>query len=136
MTNMEKLRQLLLSFPGFDGELPADFTLDRPGVSGLFPGGLKEVDRYVDLLGNMQVKYLLLFTLHHRLRPGQDCAQWLMGFQNWLAQKTDEVQIHDIKIPEASQLEGGVCTLTLGVYYRQEVDGKGEQVEDNGTVYH
>ena len=63
MEILEKLRQFLLGFPGFDGELSVDFTQDGPGNSGLFPAGLTEVDRYVDLLGNMQVRYQSLFTL-------------------------------------------------------------------------
>ena len=62
MEILEKLRQFLLGFPGFAGELSVDFTQDGPGNSGLFPAGLKETDRYMDLVGNLQITCQCLFT--------------------------------------------------------------------------
>ena len=71
MEILEKLRQFLLGFPGLQ-ELSVDFTQDGPGNSGLFPGGLTEVERRKDLLGNTYVTYECLFTLYKRLEPGQE----------------------------------------------------------------
>ncbi|MBR5023099.1 MAG: hypothetical protein IKY18_07920 [Oscillospiraceae bacterium] len=136
MEILEKLRQFLLGFPGFDRELPVDFTQDGPGNSGLFPGGLTEVDRYVDLLGNMQVWYQSLFTLYHRMQPGQDSAQWLLDFENWLTEQGQSVQIKKAEAQEVSRLNSGLCTVTLAVHFRKDIDAKEGSCENNGFVYH
>lgn len=136
MEILEKLRQFLLGFPGFDGELPVDFTQDGPDTSGLFPAGLTEVDRRTDLLGNMQVRYQSLFTLHHRMRPGQDSAQWLLDFENWLAEHTNTVQIQKAKAQEASRLNSGLCTVNLAVTFCKDIDAKEDLYANNGFVYH
>ena len=70
MEILEKLRQFLLGCPGLE-DLSADFTQDGPGNSGLFPGELKEVDRYMDLVGNVQITYQCLFTLRKRMQRKQ-----------------------------------------------------------------
>lgn len=133
---LEKLRQFLLGFPGFDGELAVDFTQDGPGNSGLFPAEITEVDRYMDLLGNMQVQYQSLFTLYHRMQPGQDSAQWLLDFQNWLTEQTKAVQVQKAKVREDSRLNSGLCTLTLAVCSRRDIEAKEELYADNGFIYH
>lgn len=124
MEILEKLRQFLLGFPGFDGELSADFTQDGPGNSGLFPAEFTEEDRYVDLLGNVQVTYRCLFTLYKRMQPGQDSAQWLLNFQDWLTENSRAVRIHKAKMQEISRLNCGLCTVTLAVYIQKDIDAK------------
>lgn len=126
MEILRKLRQFLLGFPGLQ-ELSADFTQDGPGNSGLFPAGLTEVDRRTDLLGNIQVTYQCLFTLYKRLQPGQDSAQWLLDFQNWLTERTDAVQVQKAKAQEVSRLNCGLCTVTLTVRIQKNYDAKEEQ---------
>ena len=136
MEILEKLRQFLLGFPGFDGELPVDFAQDGPGNSGLFPVGLTELDRQIDLLGNMQVRYQCLFNLYHRMQPGQDSAQWLLDFENWLTEQTKAVHIKKAKAQETSRLDSGLCTVTLALCFRKDVDAKEGSCENNGFVYH
>lgn len=136
MEILEKLRQFLLGFPGFDGELPVDFTQDGQDASGLFPAGLTEVDRHIDLLGNMQVRYECLFTLHHRMQPGQDSAQWLLEFENWLTERTSAVQIQKAKAQEVSRLNSGLCTVSLAVSFCKDIDAKEDLYANNGFVYH
>ncbi len=126
MEILEKLRQFLLGFPGLQ-ELSADFTQDGPDQSGLFPAGLTEVERRTDLLGNTQVTYECLFTLYKRLQPGQDSAQWLLDFQNWLTERTDAVQVQKAKAQEVSRLQCGLCTVTLAVRCQKDFDAKEEQ---------
>ena len=135
MEILEKLRQFLLGFPGLK-ELSADFTQDGPGNSGLFPAGLKEVDKRTDLLGNTQVTYECLFTLYKRLEPGQDSAQWLLDFQNWLAERTDAVQVQKAKTQEVSRLKCGLGTVTLAICFQKDFDAKEEWYAENGAVYH
>lgn len=136
MEILEKLRQFLLGFPGFDGELPADFTQDGPDTSGLFSGGLTEVDRRMDLLGNIRITYQCLFTLHHRMQPGQDSAQWLLDFENWLTENTSAVQIEKAKVQEVSRLNCGLCTVSLAVNFCKDIDAKEDLYANNGFVYH
>lgn len=126
MEILEKLRQFLLGFPGLQ-ELSADFTQDGPDSSGLFPAGLTEVDRYTDLLGNARVTYQCLFTLYKRLEPGQDSAQWLLDFQNWLEKNSNAVRMQKAKTQEVSRLKCGLCTVTLAICYQKDIDAKEEQ---------
>lgn len=136
MEILEKLRQFLLGFPGFDGELPVDFPQDGPDTSGLFPGGLAEVERHMDLLGNMRVRYQCLFTLYHRMQPGQDSAQWLLEFENWLTENTGAVRVQKAKAQEVSRLNCGLCTVSLAVDFCKEIDAKEELYANNGFIYH
>ena len=124
MDILEKLQKFLLGFPGFDGELPADFTQDGPGNSGLFPAEVTEVDRYTDLLGNMQITYQCLFTLYHRMQPEQDGAQWLLDFRHWLAENSEAIQVQKAKIQETSRLNCGLCTVTLAVCIQKDIAAK------------
>ena len=126
MEILEKLRQFLLGFPGLQ-ELSADFTQDGPDCSGLFPAGLTEVERHRDLLGNTRVIWDCQFTLYKRLEPGQDSAQWLLEFQNWLAENSDAVRMEKAKTQEVSRLRCGLCTVTLAVRCQTEFDAKEEQ---------
>lgn len=126
MEILEKLRQFLLGFPGLEGELSADFTQDGPGNSGLFPAGLTEVERRIDLLGNVQVTYQCVFTLYKRMRPGQDSAQWLTDFQDWLTENSRAVQVQKAKAQEASRLKCGLCTVTLAVCIQKDFNAKEE----------
>ena len=134
MEILEKLRQFLLVFPGL-AELSADFPQDGPGNSGLFPGEVTELDRYTDLLGNTRVVYECLFTLHKRLEPGQDSAQWVLDLEAWLAERTDAVQVRKAKAQESSRLHCGLCTVTLAVSFRKDFDAKEGQDAKDGDFY-
>ena len=130
MEILEKLRQFLLGGPGL-ADLSADFTQDGPGNSGLFPGEMTEVERRRDWLGNTYVTWESLFTLYKRLEPGQDSAQWLLDFQDWLAERTDAVWVRKAKNQETSRLQCNLCTVTLAVRLQKAFDAKEEQYADN-----
>ncbi|MBQ8881156.1 MAG: hypothetical protein IJ030_03150 [Oscillospiraceae bacterium] len=144
MDILEKLRQFLLGFPGWDEALSADFTQDGPGCSGLYPAGVEEIARRTDLLGNTQVDYKCQFTLYKRMRPGQDSARWLLDFQNWLMENKKRipqfgdgsatVQVGKAKAQEASRLGTGLCTVSLAVCFTKEYEREG-QYADDGFVY-
>ena len=89
MTDLEKLRQWLLTCPHWEDTLLVDFTEGTPGNAGLFPNGLEEVGRQEDVLGNLQIACRYSFQLR-RQTPGQSDgtanAQWLLDFQNWVQQ--------------------------------------------------
>lgn len=87
MTDLEKLRQWLQTFPKWEGDIFVDFSMDSPGNAGVFPAGLEEIDRRVDLLGNLQIDCRYRFEILHQTagrKDGAENAQWVMDFQNWV----------------------------------------------------
>lgn len=91
MTDLEKMRQWLLTCPIWGDTLQVDITQPAPGNVGLFPQGLEERARREDVLGNVQVDCRYRFTLY-RVAPqqddGVDNAQWLLDFQNWVLEQS------------------------------------------------
>lgn len=89
MTDLERLKQWLLSYPDWErGKLMyIDFTDAVPGNAGLFPVGLEEVGRKRDITGRVTVENRYHFALY-RVSAGEadnmEEAQWLLGFQNWV----------------------------------------------------
>lgn len=91
MTDLEKLRRWLLTYPAWEDSLQVDFTESVPGSAALFPGGLEERSRREDVLGNLQVDCRYRFTLCRKTAgqcDGADNAQWLLDFQNWVQQQS------------------------------------------------
>ena len=91
MTDLEKLQQWLLTYPGWKDTLLVDFTEAEPGNSGLFPNGLEEISRREDVLGNLQIACRYRFMLYRRTAGRADNtanAQWLLDFQNWVQQQS------------------------------------------------
>lgn len=90
MTELDKMRQWLQSYPGWQDTLQVDFTEPAPGNAGLFSEGLEERSRQEDILGNLHIACRYRFALYWR-RPGRtdgrDDAQWLLDFQNWVQQQ-------------------------------------------------
>ena len=93
MTTLEKIRQWLKAFPGYDQlkSLEVDYTPPSPGNGSVMPGGLLEVSRTQDILGNTTVVNQYNFTLFFTFlkSPGDDTgstenAQWLLDLQDWV----------------------------------------------------
>lgn len=87
MTDLEKLRQWLQTFPQWEDEIFVDFSLDAPGNAGIFPAGVEEIARRADLLGNLQLDCRYRFTIQRKIvgqKDGGANAQWLADFQNWV----------------------------------------------------
>lgn len=93
MSDLEKMRQWLRAFPGSDKlkTLEIDYTSPDPGSAGLCPGGLRELGRTRDILGNLTVENRYAFSLFcvFAKSPGEDSAaaanaEWLLALQNWL----------------------------------------------------
>ncbi len=91
MTELEKMRQWLQSYPGWQDTLQVDFTEAAPGSAGLFSEGLEELSRQEDILGNLQIACRYRFTLYRRTpghADGTDDARWLLDFQSWVQQQS------------------------------------------------
>lgn len=98
MTDLEKLRAWISTYPGYDilSEFQCDFTDQAvPGNAGLFPSGLVEVERRSDIMGNITVTNQYNFGLYcvFAKPSGDDIAatvnaDWVMGFQRWVQEQS------------------------------------------------
>lgn len=111
MTDLEKLRQWLLTFPKWEDSLQVEYTEAEPGSAGLFPLGLEEISRREDVLGNVQVACRYRFSLYRRTTRQQEVnAQWLLEFQNWVQQQSTAgltPQFGDVPSQERMQAQKG-----------------------------
>lgn len=97
MTALEKVRDWIATYPGYsalDG-LSIDYTDSKPDNGGLMPGGLTEISRTEDILGNIVVTNQYSFTLYFLFAksPGDDVgaeanAEWLLAFQDWVQEQS------------------------------------------------
>ncbi len=90
MTDLEKMQQWLVSYPGWAETLQMDAIEFAPGNAGLFCDGLEERSRQTDVLGNLQITCRYRFTLYRRVsRDGEQAdALWLLEFQNWVQRQS------------------------------------------------
>lgn len=96
-TALEKMRGFVESFPGADvfETLYIDYTDNVPNSGGLFPGGLVEISRRRDILGETTVYNQYNFALYTVLEksPDEDYgatanAEWQMAFQEWVQEQS------------------------------------------------
>ena len=95
MPDIEKMRQWLQSWPGWDKEakLYVNYVDTVPGNCALFPGGVEEVNRKSDLLGNTRVHCRYSFTLYRVMDRKEDAIEeeiWLQALQQWVQQQSAE----------------------------------------------
>lgn len=98
MTDLEKLRQWISTYPAFD--ILSEFGVDyidqaMPHNGGIFPSGLLEVRRKEDVLGNVRVLNQYNFGLYTVFQKpeGDDTeaainADWVMDFQGWVQEQS------------------------------------------------
>lgn len=116
MTVLEKIRNWLVTFPQWgEVELVIDSTAATPVSCGLFSGGMEEISRREDVLGNSTVQYRQYFTLRREAERGEDAAQWLLEFQDWVREQCWRglaPQFGDIPRQERMRAEKGKLTNT------------------------
>ena len=97
MTDLEKIREWIRGFPGFDilSEFQVDYTDRVPANGGIFPSGLQEVGRKEYIYGDVLVTNQLNFGIYYVFEkaPGDDIgaavnADWLMDFQKWVQEQS------------------------------------------------
>jgi len=97
MTALAKIREFIGSYPGADilQNFRVDYTDQIPSNGSIFPSGLVEVSRNIDLFGNVTVINQYNFGLYYVLEkaPGDDAgatgnADWLMDFQEWVQEQS------------------------------------------------
>lgn len=92
-TDLARLRAWLAGYPGYDllHEMLVDYIDEIPGAASLQPGGLVEISRTEDILGNVTAQNQYNFGLYVALErsPGDDLAsaynaEWVLDFQRWV----------------------------------------------------
>jgi len=98
MTPLEQLKTWLGTSPGF--AIFSDFWVDYtdrvdPGTGSISPGGLVEIERRRDIVGNVTVTNQYNFSIYCVLEkaPGDDAgatinADWVMDLQEWVQEQS------------------------------------------------
>lgn len=140
MTNLEKVKNWIATFPGYSDleGFEVDYTDQIPSNGGMFPAGTSEVRRIKDILGNVTVEKQLNFAIYYVFTkaPGDDAGatvnqEWIAEFQDWVEEQSVTGQapvFGDIPLRErivasngilydASEEGIGVYTVTLTITY-------------------
>lgn len=96
-SDLERLREWLGAYPGYDlsANMLVDYLDNIPGRKSLRPGGLVEISRNEDILGNVTVINQYNFGLYIAVEkaPGDGegaayNADWVLDFQRWVQQQS------------------------------------------------
>ena len=120
MTDLEKLKTWLATYPGWEADKPffVDDAAPKPGCVGLFPQGLEQVSLRRDITGGQKAACRYRFYLYRAsaLEENQEeNARWLLDFQNWVeAQSAGGLAPHFGDVPQEERLraEGGSLQKT------------------------
>lgn len=120
MTDLEKLKTWLATYPGWEEDKPffVDYSTPKPGCVGLFPQGLEQLSLRRDITGGQKVACRYRFRLYRAaaLEENQEeNARWLLDFQNWVeAQSAGGLapRFGDLPQEERLRAEGGSLQKT------------------------
>ena len=96
-SDLDRLREWLGTYPGYDlaVNMLVDYLDSIPGSKSLRPGGLVEISRNEDILGNVTVSNQYNFGLYIAVSksPGDGAgaaynADWVLDFQRWVQQQS------------------------------------------------
>ena len=96
-SDLARLREWLGTYPGYDlsANMLVDYLDSIPGSKSLRPGGLVEISRNEDILGNVTVSNQYNFGLYIAVAksPGDGAsaaynADWVLDFQRWVQQQS------------------------------------------------
>ena len=138
---LQEIKKWLLSFPGWQGiPIYVEYTHAQPENLGLFSGGLQELERKTDILGNVTVKNQWQFTLRWVCAgqlSNQEQSQVLQQFQQWV-QRQSVLGLAPIpgqdtrwyagkgKLESGSQTGTGVYAVGLTVEYTKILEEENE----------
>ena len=137
MTALEKMVQWLKTFPLWEDDLHIDDLGAAPSNTGLYPGGLEEVSRREDVLGNVTVVCRLHFLLYPRTARQQDngeSSRWLLQLQDWVQKqsaaglapvfgddpKKERIRAEKGKLQEASQTGTGKYAVAITAEFEKQ----------------
>jgi len=93
MSDLERIREWIKSFPGMPEDMAIDYTHNNPINAGLFPQGRQEISRRKANIASEDVivtnQYNLSLMPIFVKSPGDDeqatqNAEWVMDFQQWV----------------------------------------------------
>lgn len=145
MTALEKLRQWLATYPGYDilGQFSVDYTDQIPANGGVFPSGLVEISRKKDILGNVTIQNQHNFGLYYVFpkAPDDDIgatenADWIMDFQMWVQEQsvrglapvfgdepwTEQIQAQNGILYDADEEGTATYMVQLSVYFTKRYE--------------
>ena len=137
MTALEKMVQWLKTFPLWEDDLHIDDLGAAPSNTGLYPGGLEEVSRRKDVLGNVTVVCRLHFLLYRRTARQQDngeSSRWLLQLQDWVQKQSaaglapvfgddpqkERIRAEKGKLQEASQTGTGKYAVAITAEFEKQ----------------
>lgn len=94
---LQTMRDFVATFPDWDilSHLRMDYTDQVPDCAGLFPGGMVEVSRHHDIVGNVWAVNQYNFALYTNMAksPDEDDGasfnqDWVMKFQQWVQRQS------------------------------------------------
>lgn len=97
MTDLQKLREWIATFPEFDilSRFQVDSTDRVPNQGGIFPGGLVEISRQTTICGGVVVTNQLNFAVYYvfskAVEDDTDAAfnaDWVLSFQRWVQEQS------------------------------------------------
>lgn len=93
MNALETVRDWLTAFPQFDklADFQVDYTDKVPSTGGILPGGLVEMSRSRDIMGNVTVTNQYNFGLYYVFEKAPndktgavENADWIVDLQEWV----------------------------------------------------
>lgn len=129
---MEKLhlvRDWVMDFPGWEGDLSIDTTDCAPGSCGLFPVGKEQLSRRENVLGNVRCRYRERFLLRRTAIKGCQAAAWLMAFTAWAESQAapalgDNTTVRAEKGKLLSTAPDGTATYEVTVEFEYEKENE------------
>lgn len=128
MTDLEKLKSWLETYPGMDRlqSVQIDYLPQIFENGSICPSGLTELSRTEDLLGNVVVNNQYCFGLYYVLAADEDendlaasNAQWVLDLQKWVQQQSVQKLVPTFGDRAGSER----ATAHDGVLYAKNEDG-------------
>ena len=135
---LEKMIKWLQTFPAWEDSIQIDSVDARPGSTGLYPKGLKEISRREDVLGNLRIRYRLDVLLRKNAGKSEENAKWLLEFQEWVLEqnrlglapqfgddpKTQRLQASEGQLQSLAQVGSALYTVKLWVEFTKIYRGE------------
>lgn len=125
MTDLEKIRSWILTFPGIDRlqSLQVDYLPKNAETGGITPSGLTEISRTEDMIGNVTAENQYIFGLYYVLTKTEETAQanaqWILDLQRWV----QEQSIRHLAPTFGDKPETERINAQNGVLYAENEDG-------------
>lgn len=128
---MERIVNWLQTFPQWEDPVTVDGLQTKTGACGLYPLGIRVLDRRPDILGGERLRLQSRYQLRKTVALDQNNAahaQWLQQLQNWVVEQSRQQlapvmgehtqwSARDGKLEKDRRPGVGIYTLTLVAEY-------------------